>query len=75
MFEQHDPHLGTDNSVPTTGQGQRCDHGVWLCRSDDAIRCCRCLSQLAMVPCGRGEFQLQWMTPSELAIRSLSWAV
>ena len=74
MFELHIlSNLRADVELPVGGDAG-CDHGDWLSTDGDAIRCCKCLSQLVMVPHVPGEFRLEWLAPSVLAIRSWSWA-
>ena len=45
---------------------ETCKHGDWLSTDGDTIRCCRCASQLVMLPHGSDEFRLEWLTPAEL---------
>jgi hypothetical protein len=54
---------------PAPADAADCNHGDWLSTDGDAVRCCNCLSQLLMVPHKPGEFRLEWVSPSTLAMR------
>jgi hypothetical protein len=71
MFELHILSSQRAEDEFPVGGGVACDHGDWLSTDGDAIRCCKCLSQLVMVPHAEGEFRLEWLKPSGLAVTSL----
>lgn len=65
---------GRRADAPRLADAATCNHGDWLSTEGDAIRCLRCLSQLVMLPYKPGEFRLEWLTPNQLAIRSIRCA-
>ena len=73
MLEQHTLSNPRADDLPAGG-GAGCDHGDWLSTDGDIVRCCKCLSQLAMVPHKPGEFRLEWLKPDELAIMTIKCA-